>query len=85
MIAEWDLLGIVTKQVGPDDHQELGMPAEMWVEMGRSDKFSVHDASLHQLTHAEAPLLADLGASGRQLTAQRTTQALKRVQPRSTA
>ena len=83
MIAEWDLLGIVTRQVGPIDHEELGMPAEMWVEIGRSDKFSVHDASLFQLTHAESPLLADFGASGQQLTAQRTPQALKRVQPRS--
>lgn len=58
MVKEWSDLGIVEARPGPVDHAHAHLPGRIWVETGRSQKFSEGDWTWKQVLiaeHAEAP------------------------------
>jgi len=55
MIAEWDQMGIVTRQPAPPDFAVLGLDGEIWVETGRGEKFLIDDPTVRQTVWVEDP------------------------------
>lgn len=53
MVTEWSQLGIVEARPGPADHARAHLPGRIWVETGRSSKFSDGDWTWKQVLIAE--------------------------------
>jgi hypothetical protein len=53
MVQEWSDLGIVEARPGPKDHARAHLPGRIWVETGRSQKFSEGDWTWKQVLIAE--------------------------------